>query len=92
MWLTMICGVCYIGYFVFALLKHGLQLQPLLFSTLPVGSVVFQSYILITEVLLSNDDDAPLSEGLEIAAFLVYGITALIIGGVTAGVFSGFLD
>merc|ERR1719223_1585969 len=96
MWLTMICGVCYIGYFVFDLgkqmLEEGLNWQRILLVTLPAGSVVFQTYILITEVLLSNDDDAPLSEGLEIAAFLVYGITALIIGGVTAGVFSGFLD
>merc|ERR1719223_2469077 len=95
MWLTMICGVCYIGYFVFYLgkqmLEDGLDWQPLLlFSTLAAGSVVFQSYILITEVILSNDDDAPLSGGLEIAAFVVYGITALIIGGLAALVFSGF--
>ena len=93
MWLTMICGVCYIGYFVFdtvkIMLKEGLSWVNLLFSTLAAGSVVFQSYILITEVLLSNDDDAPLSGGLEIAAFVVYGISALIIGGVTSLRFGG---
>merc|ERR1719223_959825 len=92
MWLTMICGVCYIGYIVFdtvkIMLKGGLSWVNLLSSTLPVGSVVFQSYILITEVLLSNDDDAPLSGGLEIAAFVVYGISALIIGGLAALGFS----
>ena len=105
MWLTILCGVCYIGYFVFFVVKdmleEGLDCVSLLYSTPSVGSVllyltpsvgsvVFQSYILITEVLLSNDDDAPLSGGLEIAAFVVYGITALIIGGFTALVFSGF--
>ena len=82
----------FIGYFVFDLgkqmLEEGLNWQRILLVTLPAGSVIFQSYILITEVILSNDDDAPLSGGLEIAAFVVYGITALIIGGLVALRFS----
>ena len=96
MWLTMICGVCYIGYFVFSLGKVMLEdwqygyWESLLYTVLPaVGSVVFQSYIFITEVILSKDDDAPLSGVLEIAAFAVYGVSALFIGGVTAFTFSG---
>jgi len=97
MWLTMICGVCYIGYFAFDLgkqmLEDGLNLvQSFLFSTPSVGSVVFQSYILITEVSLSNDDDAPLSGGLEIAAFSVYVGSAFGYGGVILLTFSGYYD
>ena len=45
---------------------------------------------MIKEVILSTkDDDAPLSRGLEIAAFVVYGIIALLMGGRTALVFRG---
>ena len=98
MWLTMICGVCYIGYFPFSLGKVMLEdwqygyWESLLYTVLPaVGSVVFQSYILITHVILSKDDDAPLSGGLEIAGFIVYGITACIMGGGVAVAFSDWL-
>ena len=42
---------------------------------IPIGSFAFQSYILITQVFMSKDDDLPLSSGLEIAAFVVYGVT-----------------
>ena len=55
--------------------------------TLATGIVVFQSYILIAEVIMPKDGDAPLSGGLEIAAFLVYGISALLIGGGTSLIF-----
>jgi len=100
MWLTIICGVCYIGYFVFDwvkdMLKQGLRLGldwgMLLLAAVPAASVVFQSFILITEVILSNDDDAPISGGLEIAAFSVYVGSAFGYGGVAALRFCGYFD
>ncbi len=86
--LTVICGVCYIVHIAIIVGKDALEdglraLDPLfiVFVVLGVGSVVFQSYILISQVILSKDDDAPLSGGLEITAFVVYGITALCVGG-----------
>ena len=89
MWLTIVCALCYIGYLVLVgLIGNCLKgvsgiFSFLLMGLLPAGSAIFQVYILVTEVLLSKDDDHPLSGGLEIAAFVVYGITAVLFGGLT---------
>ena len=87
-WLTIMCGLFYIGSFVFTvgtdMMEKRRHWQIPLVASLAAGSGVFQSYILITEVILSKDDDVPFSGGLEIAAFVVYGTTALVVGGVAA--------
>jgi len=45
---------------------------------LALGGAIFQIYILFTKVIMSKDDDAPLSGSLQIAAFVVYAFTASI--------------
>ena len=95
MWLTTFCGICYVGYFVFficgALLEEGLGCIKVLFMLIPATSGAFQGYILLTQVILAEEDDPPLSGGLEIAALVVYGVTALVLGGLTTLGFSGCL-
>jgi len=83
MWLTILCGLFYIGSFVWHMVRsmwnEGWDWRNLLFTSLPVGSFVFQSYILMTEVVIQSkdDDDSPLSGGLEIAAWIVYLMSAV---------------
>ena len=90
MWLTMICGVCYIGYFAFeVILKEELDWLKLIVAPLAVGSFLTQSSILIVEVILSKDN--PLSGRREIITFVVYGITALLVGGFATLVFGSYL-
>ena len=72
------------GSFVLLVSEGGEFVALQLENCLSFPTNLFQSYILITEVLLSKDDDAPLSGGLKSAAFGVYGITAIIMGGYTA--------
>ena len=93
MWLTMICGVCYIGLIVYNVIEDNLKRRGqvfffLNFGLLPGASAIFQVYILITEVILSKDGDPPLSGGLETAAFVVYGITAVVLGGGSVWMFT----
>ena len=91
MYLTVACGLCYIGYFLLdvvrGILEDGLTDDGSLFfiviSLLAGGSAAFQTYILVSKVILSSADDAPLSGGLEIAAYAVYGVTAAVFGGFT---------
>ena len=82
MYLTMICGICYIGYFLVQLNIHmydkGVDCVMILGILITAGSITFQSYIFITQVIMSKDDDAPLSGILEIAVFAVYGVTSLV--------------
>ena len=85
MYLTMIRGITYLGCMLYDIARGGILVETewwfVVFSwSFGLCGVVFQSYILITKVLLSKDDDAPLSGGLEINAFVVYGITALLYG------------
>ena len=89
MYLTMVCGICYIGYFVLdwgrEALKDRLRCTNILFMLVPASSAAFQGYIMVTQVLLSKDeDDVSLSGVLEIAALIVYGVTAFIVGGFAA--------
>ena len=77
---TILYGICYIGYFV---LVRREQIWNLVMEwtdiistfVLPAGSFIFQASTLFT-----HSDDSPLSGRLEIVAFLVYGITAIVIG------------
>ena len=82
MYLTMICDIYYIGYFFVQLNIHmhdkGLDCVMILEILITAGSITFQSYIFITQVIMSKDDDAPLSGKLEIAVFVVYGMTSLV--------------
>ena len=52
-----------------------------------VASISFQIYLFITEVIMSTDDDASISWGLKIAAFVIYGINALSAGGIAVQLF-----
>ena len=55
-----------------------------------IGNLVLQRYILITEVILSEDDDTPLSGGPEnYVTFLTYVATALAFGRMAALAFLG---
>lgn len=84
MYLTLICGICYIGYFIVQLSIHmydkGLDCVLIQGILITAGSITFQCYIFTTQVLMSKEDDAPLSGTLEIAAFVVYGVTAFVWG------------
>mmetsp|Transcript_64481 Transcript_64481/g.77425 ORF Transcript_64481/g.77425 Transcript_64481/m.77425 type:complete len:311 (+) Transcript_64481:156-1088(+) len=81
MYLTTICGLCYTVFILragFGGLKRITRFKWFIVSLIVIygGSFVFMSYILITQVMMSKADDPPLSGGLEIAAFVVYGIVA----------------
>ena len=90
-YLTVTCGVVYILYLVKVIIgnwvagKIGCNFDDvvgtLLLAVLPVGGFIFFMYILATEVIFAQDDDPPLSGELEVAAFVVYGITAFFVGG-----------
>jgi len=76
-YLTITCGVIYSLYFVkMAIFEFSYETLKL-----PLGGVIFFMYILATEVIFAQDDDPPLSGELEVAAFVVYGITAFFVGG-----------
>jgi len=90
-YLTVTCGVVYILYIVKGFIDDlsggtfnfdcGGVVHALLYAVLPLGGVIFFMYILATEVIFAQDDDPPLSGELEVAAFVVYGITAFFVGG-----------
>jgi len=50
-------------------------------AVLPVGGMIFFLYILATYVVFAENDDPPLSGELEVVAFVLYGVNALIVGG-----------
>jgi len=88
-YLTATCGLVYILYFVKRVddrLSGGTLdccgvVVYLLYAVLPLGGAIFFMHILATEVIFAPDDDPPLSGELEVAAFVVYGITAFFVGG-----------
>jgi len=92
-YLTVTCGLVYILYIVELLIDewvHGYISGVgivLVYAVLPLASFVFFMYILATEVIFAQDDDPPLSGELEVAAFVVYGITAFILGGYAMFIF-----
>lgn len=85
MCLTSICAICYTGYFLSIGCKNmfriGMDVIGFLLMLSAAGSVAFQSYILIAEVIISKDYNTPLSGTLEMAAFAVYGVSAVCLGG-----------
>ena len=86
MYLTIICGLIYIGYFIFdwgSVILNEDKDCSITLTVLPAASASFQIYILVTQVMMSNEDDAPLSGTLKFAAVIVYGVTALVLGGFT---------
>ena len=87
MYLTLICSVCYFAYLLVMFIRRELHKECIVVVTasIPIGIFVFQSYILITQVFMSTDDDPPLSGGLEIAAIVVYGVLLVPLAGMIGG-------
>jgi len=91
MYLTIACGLCYLLYFTLGfwsiLCTEGMDCNRVRMLYFFVGSTVFQTYFLITQVVLREDEDVPLSGGIEKAAFAVYGINVIFWGGLAVATF-----
>jgi len=95
------CGIIYISYFVTCVIGLWVRGEVsrndcgdvtaiLAYAVLPVGGMILFLYILATYVVFAEDDDPPLSGGLEVVAFVLYGINALLVGGTPLFVFCFF--
>jgi len=85
MYLTIASGLCYMIYFILGWVRifrsEGMDCNRIQRSYFITGSVVFQVYFLITQVVLREEDDGPFSGGLEMAAFAVYIVNVVFWGG-----------
>ena len=101
-YLTVICGLFYIWTFVKFVIRHCVNgnlfdwscvdvVLTISVTVLAVGGATCLMYILATEVVFARYDDPPLSGKLEVAAYVVYGITSFFIGGTMILVFAGIL-
>jgi hypothetical protein len=91
MYLTIVCGLCYMMYFTLGfwsiLCTEGMDCNRVRMLYFIGGSTVFQTYFLITQVVLREDEDVPLSGGIEKSAFAVYGINVIFWGGLAVATF-----
>lgn len=88
---TLVSGGCYLMYFVWIwvgiLCSQGMDCNRVRMLYFLAGSVVFQIYILVTQVLGRKEGDEPLSGGMETAAFAVYVVNAVFWGGLAVATF-----
>ena len=85
MYLTAIFGICYCGFFVLATICYVCEEGCNCFAGFTAllimipACIIFEVFYFFQEVILKRDDDDVVSEKLQIAAFIVYGIGAFLV-------------